>query len=91
LETYKLSCRCGRTVEVTDETAHIKCKCRKNMVYTDELHPLAAYRFKYDLTQGELSALLKVDRSTLAKIETNSYSPTEEQRKQIRIITGIIV
>lgn len=91
MEIYKLHCRCGRSVEVTDKTAHIKCKCRKNMVYIDELHPVAAHRFKYDLTQGELSSLLDIDRSTLAKIEAKSYNPTEEQRKCIRLITGIII
>lgn len=91
MEIYKLHCRCGRTVEVTDKTAQIKCKCRKNMIYINELHSVAAYRFKNDLTQGELSSLLEIDRSTLAKIEAKSCNPTEEQRKRIRLITGIII
>lgn len=61
------------------------------MVYIDELHPVAVYRFKHDLTQGELGSLLNIERSTLTKIEAKSYNPTEEQRKRIKLITGIII
>lgn len=91
METYKLTCRCGRTLEVTDKDATVRCKCRKTMVYLEGMHPIAQYRFKYDFTQAELCSLLGFDRSILARIESNSYNPTDEQKKQIRLITGIII
>jgi ribosome-binding protein aMBF1 (putative translation factor) len=56
-----------------------------------ELHPITQYRFKYDLTQAELSSLLGFDLSILAAIEEEKLEPTKEQKKRIRIITGITV
>lgn len=64
---------------------------RKPPVMPEGLHPIAEYRFKHDLTQAELSSLLKFDRSILAAIEDGRVEPTEEQKKRIRIITGIIL
>lgn len=63
---------------------------RKTPVIPEGLHPVAAFRFKHEFTQAELSSLLKFDRSILAAIEEGS-EPTEEQRKRIRIITGIVL
>ena len=64
---------------------------RKRKVMPEGLHPIAQYRFKYDLTQGELSSLLEFDRKILDAIEKGTHEPTEEEKKRIRIITGIIV
>lgn len=91
MEIYKLSCRCGKSVEVTNKDATIMCRCGKVMVYIDDLHPIALYRFKHNLTQAELSDLLGFSRSILARIESNSYNPTDEQRARVRLITGIIL
>lgn len=55
------------------------------------LHPIAEYRFKHEFTQAELSSLLQFDRRILAAIEDGTQGPTEEQKKRIRIITGIIL
>jgi len=53
------------------------------------LHPIAEYRLIHDFTQAELSSLLQFDRRILAAIEERRDDPTEEQKKRIRIITGI--
>lgn len=61
------------------------------MVYIDDLHPIAQYRFMHNLTQVEMSDMLGFERSILAKIESNSYNPTDEQKVKVRRITGIIL
>lgn len=64
---------------------------RKPKEIPEGLHPIAQYRFKYELTQAELSSLLGFDRRILAAIEDGTQYPSEEQKKRIRIITGIII
>jgi transcriptional regulator with XRE-family HTH domain len=52
-------------------------------------HPLAHYRRSRNLKQKGMAALLKIDKSTVSRIESHTQFPSPELAFKIRDLTGI--